>query len=99
MTDHSPSNPSPLRRQLLYPIDFARNRRLVSGLSAARQSFVWRSSSTADPNTSDMLWATAAPHSRTGWIGRLMSHSRSRAGGQEAVFFRLEDSFSPLPVA
>lgn len=40
MIDHSPSNPSPLRRQLLYPIDFARDRRLVSGLSAARQSFV-----------------------------------------------------------
>jgi hypothetical protein len=40
MTDNSPSNPSPLRRQPLYLIDFAWNRRLVSGLSAARQSFV-----------------------------------------------------------
>ena len=39
ITDHSTSNPSPWRRQLLYLIDFARNRRLVSGLSAACQRF------------------------------------------------------------
>jgi hypothetical protein len=38
MTDHNTSNPSPWRRQLLYPIDFARNRRLVSGLSMTSHS-------------------------------------------------------------